>query len=52
MRGCVHHLYCMDTEKVESDNHLAVAYQKVGRLLQKYCKLCKPWLQVLIMAIK
>ena len=25
----IHHLYCTDAEEVESDTHLAVAYQKV-----------------------
>ena len=34
MRAGVHQLYCTDTEEVESDTHLAVAYQKVGQILQ------------------
>ena len=35
VRAGVHQLYCTDVEEVESDTHLAVAYQKVGQILQK-----------------
>ena len=29
------HLHCTDAEEVESDNHLAVAHQKVRQILLK-----------------
>ena len=34
MKAGVHQLYCTDTAEVESDIHLAVAYQKAGQILQ------------------
>ena len=33
----VHHLHCTVAKVMESDNHLHVAYQKVGQILQKNC---------------